>query len=354
MSEFKYDAFISYSQSNLNDRKFARGLERFLEAYRPEWSADKYTSEISVFRDTSDLSGNDLSEELYLRLDQSRFLIVVCSKSSKLSEYVGKEISHFLSKRNTSNLILAVLDGDPAVNARDEDSPFRPEIRDIIDEPFGYDFRRSSYHLLEFNNRKLEHRFSILSVITGVEKNLLIDRGRRNRDQRRLIFTASLVFLFVSFLFYSSKLKELVLDGVQPSANELVASYITANDLMLDTIRLGVVEPVPLDKAVRKHNVAYDDFNKLSNAVLADLEGDHAVVFSQIKKHIKSMNLHIREELNYLIGKYNTRKNKDVETKIAGLRLEMFYKTYNEMQIQLGELYDRYESLGPAKLPSDS
>lgn len=116
--EFDYVAFISYSRA---DSKVARKLQRRLEWFRiptkmiPEdhfLRGKRYSR--PIYRDTTNLEvdSSDYWENIQRALDQSRFLIVLCSPSSAASEAVELEISHFLQTREVKWCVPVILKGD--------------------------------------------------------------------------------------------------------------------------------------------------------------------------------------------------------------------------------------------------
>ncbi len=97
---FEYYAFISYSHK---DQKWAEWLQRKLESYRlpvkiRQESEGRLPKQIRpVFRDQTDISLGSVMHSLRTELQDSRFLIVICSPNSANSEWVNKEIRHFRS-----------------------------------------------------------------------------------------------------------------------------------------------------------------------------------------------------------------------------------------------------------------
>lgn len=108
-------AFISYSRADL---EIANWLHKKLEKYpyplnlvkvenRP--SHDKYVRK--VFMDIKDLSvtEHEFTEDIKQCLEESRYLIVLCSQNSVSSDFVNKEIDYFLKTHgNNDELILPV------------------------------------------------------------------------------------------------------------------------------------------------------------------------------------------------------------------------------------------------------
>jgi MTH538 TIR-like domain (DUF1863) len=91
---FLYDAFISYSQENLD---VAEKIERDLETFPlPQDIRTRLgRRHLNVFRDANDLTGNRLDPALEQNLEQSHTLVVLCSPAARRSRYVSMEIDLF-------------------------------------------------------------------------------------------------------------------------------------------------------------------------------------------------------------------------------------------------------------------
>src|SRR5574344_1304979 len=114
----KYSAFISY---NSNDDKWDKWLHRKLESFhlpsviRPEKDEEKAVNikKLKIFRYKSDLNTTSLTQGLAAELDESNYLIVICSPNSAQSEWVGKEIQHFIDTGKKDKIIPFIVDGEP-------------------------------------------------------------------------------------------------------------------------------------------------------------------------------------------------------------------------------------------------
>ena len=90
---YEYYAFISYSHK---DEKWAQWLHQKLETYRlpnviqKEHGGTLPKPPYKVFRDVTDLGVGALRENLHKELEDSRFLIVICSPSSAKPNAEGK------------------------------------------------------------------------------------------------------------------------------------------------------------------------------------------------------------------------------------------------------------------------
>ncbi|AOS84637.1 hypothetical protein BIU88_11130 [Chlorobaculum limnaeum] len=111
MNQKTYRAFISYSHA---DEKQASWLQKKLESYTIPAQIRKAYGEIipkhlrPVFRDKTDLRPGNLGKLISSELDDSGYLIVVCSEASKQSTWVNREIEHFRQAGNADRIIPVV------------------------------------------------------------------------------------------------------------------------------------------------------------------------------------------------------------------------------------------------------
>ena len=116
---FKNFAFISYSHK---DMKQAERLDNFLLDFRLPVSVkqkypDRRDSFKDIFRDNTGMgAATDLSVEIRRQLDQSEYLIVVCSPNAVESDWVNEEIAYFKCIRGLDYIYPFVVDG--IVNAK--------------------------------------------------------------------------------------------------------------------------------------------------------------------------------------------------------------------------------------------
>ena len=103
----KYYAFISYSSQ---DEKWAKWLHTSLEHYNLPTALCKQNPAIPkrvrpVFWYKHDLSGTTLSESLVRELNNSLYLIVICSPSSARSPWVNDEVKAFIAQGKSDKII---------------------------------------------------------------------------------------------------------------------------------------------------------------------------------------------------------------------------------------------------------
>ena len=132
--KYKYTAFISY---NSKDDKVARWLQNRLESYSlPSVLANdsgvgnkldgNSRRRFRIFRYVTDFVAkniNDVTKEL----DQSKYLIVVCSPNSANAPWVRTEVGYFIANNRKNDIIPFVVYGIPYSNKENE--CFTPELK---------------------------------------------------------------------------------------------------------------------------------------------------------------------------------------------------------------------------------
>ena len=130
--DWKYWAFLSYShQDNASVRadgsrgclKWAEWLHKELESYRVPTEFRRRLTRTGepmprrffpVFQDEKELPINaDLGESIRVALEQSRFLIVICSPRSASSRYVNEEVRYFKQLGRGHQILTLIVDGEP-------------------------------------------------------------------------------------------------------------------------------------------------------------------------------------------------------------------------------------------------
>jgi len=111
-----YNAFISYKHAPL-DTKVAAEVQRQLERFKVPKAIQKATGVKRInriFRDKEELTlTSDLNETIENALNNSDFLIVICSLSTKESIWVQREIEFFLKTHTRKQILTVVAEGEP-------------------------------------------------------------------------------------------------------------------------------------------------------------------------------------------------------------------------------------------------
>jgi hypothetical protein len=102
-----YDGFISYSHAA--DGRLAPALGRGLERMAKRWNSRRA---LRVFRDETGLSTNPhLWSAIERALDESAWFVLLASPEAAASEWVNKEVEHWLAAKSVERLLPVVTDG---------------------------------------------------------------------------------------------------------------------------------------------------------------------------------------------------------------------------------------------------
>lgn len=203
----KYFAFISYARE---DKAIAHWLHEKLEKYPyPQNMVSEENRPLhkklvrKIFIDVKDLSvsENEFTDEIKASLEQTRYLIVICSKHSVHSKYVEQEISYFLkTHENKSALVLPVF-----VDEVDKNLPSVLSDLDVL--------KRNcpiyNSKLPEKSEANLYCFYHIAAFLLKVDFVKLYDRyesysRRKKMNERRVIFSFVVMLLFSAVLLYLS------------------------------------------------------------------------------------------------------------------------------------------------------
>ena len=203
-----YNAFISYKHADV-DSRVAEMVQKDLENFHiPHKLAKKLgINRIDrIFRDKTELPAtNDLSEEITYALNNSDFLIVICSPRVKQSVWVQREIEMFLRTHSKKSVLTVIAEGDPTevipdILLYDDMTVMQPNgvystLRVTI-EPLSCDYR---------GKRRIVKRDELprlASCIIGCSYDELM-RRRRKHEIHRVIAIASIVgAAFLAFGLY--------------------------------------------------------------------------------------------------------------------------------------------------------
>jgi hypothetical protein len=219
---FKYWAFISYSHQ---DKKWAEWLHKALETYRvPRRLAGTITREgrvparvLPVFRDNDELpTSSDLNEAIRLALEQSRYLIVVCSPRAATSNWVNEEVLTFKRLRREQRILCFIVDGEP--NAADKpylqaQECFPQAVRYQINEDGTLSERRVEPLAADVRPGHSSRRHARLKIVAGI-LGIAFDDLRRREERRRRVrrcgisLFALAVLAVVSWAIYQYRLTQ--------------------------------------------------------------------------------------------------------------------------------------------------
>ncbi|WP_276981406.1 toll/interleukin-1 receptor domain-containing protein [Johnsonella ignava] len=111
--EYKYDAFISYRHLD-PDVDIAQKLHKLLETFKmPKELSKRIDWKSRSFIDREELTTGDLSSAIIEGLNNSRHLIVICSKRTKFSPWCIKEIETFRKIHGDDKVLALLVEGEP-------------------------------------------------------------------------------------------------------------------------------------------------------------------------------------------------------------------------------------------------
>ncbi|WP_425539025.1 TIR domain-containing protein [Microaceticoccus formicicus] len=112
--KYKFEAFISYRHLE-PDATIAQEIHKMIETFKvpKEFYNQGQRPSFRVFRDREELTAKDLSDSIEDALKNSKFLIVICSKRTKLSEWCIKEIETFRKLHGDDRIIPVLIEGEP-------------------------------------------------------------------------------------------------------------------------------------------------------------------------------------------------------------------------------------------------
>lgn len=190
----KYSAFISY---NHRDRKVAGWLHQALETYRIPQQVQGRTSPVGVlggrlppvFQDRVELAAStDLAASVLAALEESAFLIVICTPNGRRSKWVNEEIRTFTRMGRRDRIQCLIAGGEPnASNVPGAD----PELEALPpalfengeSEPLGADIRKGK-------DGRQNAKLKLMAGLLGVAYDELRQREAARR-QRRLAVAAA-------------------------------------------------------------------------------------------------------------------------------------------------------------------
>jgi len=186
-----YDGFISYSHAA--DGRLAPALQRGLQLLAKPWNSRRA---LRIFRDETGLSTNPhLWSAIEKALDESQWFVLFASPEAARSEWVNKEISHWLATKAVENILPVVTDGtwewDRTLGDFTTESSAVPEaLRGALaDEPRHLDLRwaRTETDLDLRNTRFRSSVADLAAPMHGVPKDELEGEDvRQHRRTRRL------------------------------------------------------------------------------------------------------------------------------------------------------------------------
>lgn len=218
LKDTKFDAFISYRHTEL-DKFVAETLHKKLEAFRIPSSIKKKHKLPKdrirrVFRDRDELPlASSLAEQITDALQNSEYLIVVCTPRLPQSQWCLKEIDTFIELHGRDKIYAILAEGEPQDSfppqlLYDEKIQFNEEgVAEVIRtsvEPLAADVRGSSKN--EIRKKMNDEILRLIAPMFGLNYDDLKQRHREQKMKRILSFTLAISVIFLVFGIFSSVL----------------------------------------------------------------------------------------------------------------------------------------------------
>ena len=216
----KYVAFISYRHGGIDEMVGTR-IQRELERYRLPSKIAKQVGKKTlgkVFRDADDLrSASDLSEIIREGLDESEYLIVICTKRYKDSVWCMEEIEYFLQIRGRDKIIVVLVEGEPDESFPKLLTEYERDGELVHIEPLAVDVRADSdKEILKLASRE---KLRYVSQILNLDYDDLRQR-QRERRRKRIVAAVSAVVVGLSAFVGVVTVKNIQLNAAYDSLDE--------------------------------------------------------------------------------------------------------------------------------------
>ncbi|MBQ5414714.1 MAG: toll/interleukin-1 receptor domain-containing protein, partial [Firmicutes bacterium] len=227
MAGYIYDAFISYRHLQL-DKAVAKKLHTLLETYHIPSDIAKICGKKKmgkVFRDEEELPlAVSLSENIEYALENSEWLIVICTPALLQSKWCMKEIDYFIEHGKRDRILCVLADGSPETSFPEQlttvDTPDGPKsVEPLAANIVSSDIKDT---LKKLGSEKLR----ILAPMLGVGYDDLRKRAKRRRMRILATAAAAVVVVGAAASFYvgtqNRKKAELLLETQRNQIGELL------------------------------------------------------------------------------------------------------------------------------------
>lgn len=199
--EREYLAYISYRHTPV-DKEAAITIQRQLEHYRiPKiMRKDGNVHLGTVFRDTDELNiSPDLSQSLCEALDNSEYLIVLCSPEYKASEWCRQEIVYFLEHHDIDHVLPVLVNGNPC-DAFPEEIILRSVVdgEDVFSEPLAANV--SGETITEMKQKVKKEYLRLVAKMLGCDYDELVQRQKRYERKRLTAVIGAALAVLLAFI----------------------------------------------------------------------------------------------------------------------------------------------------------
>lgn len=195
----RYLAFISYRHTN-RDASVAAILRRGLENHHVG-KKSSLSGPRRVFRDTDELpTSSDLGRDIETALQESGWLIAVCSEDYPQSRWCRSEIRSFISMGRKDRILPVLVSGSPEASVPEE-------IRDL---PLAADLRDTAGPAEKAVKAQIPH---LLGKMSGENPEDLLASQRKNRILRAGCAAMALIAVILGFALYATRTADIITDN---------------------------------------------------------------------------------------------------------------------------------------------
>ena len=206
--DIHYNAFISY-RHHPDDIRVAAEIHRLLEHYKVPRAIRKQSKGITrLFRDKEELPiTSNLTDDITRALENSDYLIVICSTHTRESTWVQREIETFLLTHDRSRILTVLVDGEPyetipeTLLYEEQVDPATGQVKRVPIEPLSCDWR------IPRRKARQEELPRLAAALLNCGYNELRQRERQYRMRRMVTaFSAALAvcLCFMAYFLYSN------------------------------------------------------------------------------------------------------------------------------------------------------
>ena len=214
--QYKYDAFISYRHCDL-DKFVAENLHRILESYElPKNIKEKLNIQgrtiKRIFRDQDELPlSSNLEDPIIDALNNSKYLIVICSPRLKDSLWCKKEIETFKKIRGRKNIFCVLVEGEPKDSFPEAVLFDEKEVKQkngkikkekVLIEPLAADVRGENKK--EVLSKIKEEKLRLIAPMYNLDYDDLKQRHRAQKVRKMIMTSVIVSIACLLFALYSS------------------------------------------------------------------------------------------------------------------------------------------------------
>ncbi|WP_169719634.1 TIR domain-containing protein [Psychromonas aquimarina] len=231
MERYKYKAFISYSH---RDCKWGAWLHKALETYKiPKDRVGSSTCSgtvpkrlIPVFLDKEELpTASSLGKKLTNALEDSQYLIVICSPNSATSQWVNEEVRLFKAMGRMDRVLAIIVGGEPGGDETTDPLTgqcFPAALRFEVNEDGSISTRPTEPISADVRSGKGGKQAALLKLVAGLTGIAYADLAQRQKQRRRQfqlqalagisMVSAVAIFLTTQWYFERQRTRELVIE----------------------------------------------------------------------------------------------------------------------------------------------